>query len=567
MINNTYSEGINSYPYEDNTCSNDDRPTIIISGDKFLEEHVKQGVDALIKWNNPAKLFQMGGALVEIVQDVDSVYKIGIIKHASLKLRLAEAAEWVRMIPNPDYAKELKEKIKEAKESKNEKPPVIGEIEEPPYISQNAYPNKDIVEAIISTSSEWSGIPFLNGLINTPIPRKDGSIVTKYGYDEITGYYYTPGLKIIPIDDNELSQEFAKQAANYLMQELFSDFPLKDDASKANMLAALMTPILRPYTGLSPITAITKPEPGAGASLLIDLISLVSSGITTPVQDANIKNLDEIRKIYISALRAGYSIMNWDNLDQNAKFDSPVHASFLTSTRFQDRILGQSNMIALSNTLCSYLTGRNVKLAGDIPRRAVLIELLDIGIELIQNPKLRDFRHTDIKAWVLEHRDFLVYMILVMFRSWIIAGKPKSKTPLMGSFETWSEVIGGILEYAGVNGFLGNKQKLENEMNTERDEWLTFATAWNDNPLIKGNVFARILYDAIVNSPIMQDALPEELEKVMLTKDGKPNIKAFGNKIQTMKNVSLGDGLTIRISKDKKTKMALYCMEKKGGTL
>ena len=221
-------------------------PEILLSGDKRLEEHTRAGIDALIKQNHPFKIFQMSGKLVEIIQDNENIYKINKIKYNSLKLKLADAARWY-----------------------TEKTNAKGDTSE-----LDVYPNDPIVGAIYDTPEEWSGIPFLKGLINTPIPRKDGTIVIKHGYDRMTRFYFTPGLDISPIDDNDLSQEWAKPAANYLMENLFRDFPLKDDASKANTLAALMTPILRPFTGRPPLIVITKPSPGEGSSLLVDIIML-----------------------------------------------------------------------------------------------------------------------------------------------------------------------------------------------------------------------------------------------------------------------------------------------------
>ena len=46
-------------------------------------------------------------------------------------------------------------------------------------------------------------------------------------------------------------------------------------------------------------------------------------------------------------------------------------------------------------------------------------------------------------------------------RAWYVAGqsKPNKITPL-GSFETWSTAIGGILETAGIHSFLGNSADL-----------------------------------------------------------------------------------------------------------
>ena len=46
-----------------------------------------------------------------------------------------------------------------------------------------------------------------------------------------------------------------------------------------------------------------------------------------------------------------------------------------------------------------------------------------------------------------------MWAALTLIRAWIAAGRPKGKKTL-GKFEGWAEVMGGILQVAGVPGFL-----------------------------------------------------------------------------------------------------------------
>jgi hypothetical protein len=504
---------------------------INLSNNKFLDIHLAHAINALAYWNCRNKLFQIGNKIVEVGKD-GSTYKIIDIHHKYLKCILAETAYW----------------YKETKEMDDD-----GNPKKVP-----AYPNDAIVGGVLEASQRWKNVPYLKGLTNTPIPRPDGSIHIKHGYDKVTGYYFTPGLHIHELPD-DITKEWAEGAAASLTHELFSNFPLKDDASKANLLAALITAILRPICGISPLFVISKPSPGEGASLLVELISLVCTGNTAPVRDANSKDDEEWRKLLISLLRAGTIMVNLDNLHQNSKFETPVMASFLTSTKFSDRILGQSATIELYNTMVCFLTGRNVKLAGDIPRRTVLIELKEMDRYDIQHPEERKFLHQDIKRWVTEHRAELVETIFVMLKAWVVAGKPiPPNLPTIGSFETWATTIGGILDFAGVKGFLGNRQYIYEEMDTENDEWKCFAKAWNLFPALKDFVSARTLLEAIEKSKILQDAIPSELEKPVKDK----NTKAIGNILQSQKNVLFGDGLVIKTQRNSVSKSYEYKADK-----
>ena len=49
---------------------------------------------------------------------------------------------------------------------------------------------------------------------------------------------------------------------------------------------------------------------------------------------------------------------------------------------------------------------------------------------------------------------------------------------VMGSFEDWVRVMGGILDVAGIPGFLSNRQRMYIQINRESAEWLSFCNVW-----------------------------------------------------------------------------------------
>jgi len=505
------------------------KPRIVIcdvKGNMYLDQHVEEGLWALCAWNYPPKIFSKGGSLVTIEKDQEFGHKIDTVQKPYLKYLLSQTAEWVA-------EEESKNGIK--------------------YVSR--YPNDAIVAAILEANRDWMGIPELKGLTGTPIPREDGTI-NLHGYDEKTRYYFTPGLEVpdLPLHP---TQEDAVKAAQYLYEELFQDFPLKDDASGANMMAALITPVLRPlYDDITPLFVITKPEPGEGAGLLADVVSLISTGMIAPTQDANcfVKDNTETRKNLTSLLRAGSIITVLDNLDQNSTFDSPVMAMFLTAKRYQDRLLGHSITLNLTNNVCLFLTGRNVKIGGDIPRRTVLIEMESLGTELLHNPDKRNFKHPDLVKWIEENRTDLVVAIFTMIRAWAIAGKP-AKVPIIGRFEKWCLTIGGILEYAGINGFLGNQEIIWDEMDSERDEWHDFAQLLY---FIKKSehLSAKELLALIRGANNgLRDVLPVKMEESL-----KKGAQSLGKSLMSNRNVALG-GFVIKTAKNAHTNTSEYWID------
>jgi hypothetical protein len=60
--------------------------------------------------------------------------------------------------------------------------------------------------------------------------------------------------------------------------------------------------------------------------------------------------------------------------------------------------------------------------------------------------------------WVARKRSELVTAALTLVQAWIANGRPSGTTSL-GMFEGWSRTIGGILQVAGIGGFLANRNE------------------------------------------------------------------------------------------------------------
>jgi hypothetical protein len=121
-------------------------------------------------------------------------------------------------------------------------------------------------------------------------------------------------------------------------------------------------------------------------------------------------------------------------------------------------------------------TGNNLVTSNEIARRLIWIRL-DAKME---QPWKRDkFKHDPLMNWVNENRHELVGAFLTLIQHWVAEGRPKgSKT--LGSYESWAGITGGILEAAGVTGFLGNLDKLYDRADAEAREWKDFIALWDE---------------------------------------------------------------------------------------
>ena len=68
------------------------------------------------------------------------------------------------------------------------------------------------------------------------------------------------------------------------------------------------------------------------------------------------------------------------------------------------------------------------------------------------------FKHPKLLQWIRANRGQLVWSLLILVQHWIAEGQPRG-TEVMGSFEEWIGVVGGILGAAGIDGLLANQQE------------------------------------------------------------------------------------------------------------
>ena len=162
----------------------------------------------------------------------------------------------------------------------------------------------------------------------------------------------------------------------------------------------------------------------------------------------------------------------------------------MTAPFWEDRILGQSEMARLPIRCLWIATGNNPEFSNEMARRLVRIRL-DAHTE---RPWQRgDFRHPDLMTWVRANRPRLVAACLTLCQAWIAAGKPRGSRSI-GSFEAWAHVVGGVLEVAGIPGFLGNLEEMMEASDSEGAAWSSFVAAWWDR-FGTAEVTAAELYD------------------------------------------------------------------------
>jgi hypothetical protein len=204
---------------------------------------------------------------------------------------------------------------------------------------------------------------------------------------------------------------------------------------------------------------------------MVDAIATILTGVGASVMTEG-RDDDEWRKRLTAKLRQMPTLVLIDNLRHT--LDSGALAAVLTAPFWEDRILGISEMARLPIRCLWIATGNNPECSNEMARRLVRIRM-DAGVD--QPWRGRTFRHPDLMGWVRANRGRLVAACLTLCRAWIAAGRPRGVRSI-GGFEAWAQVMGGVLDVAGVAGFLGNLDEMLAAADAEGAMWHGFVAAW-----------------------------------------------------------------------------------------
>jgi len=485
-----------------------------------LHEISEDAMAAIVAANNPPKVFKRAGCLQRLKEVNDKRYALDSLDEKSLRGIMSRTARYV--------------KITEDSEVDTKAP-------------------SDVARDILSMEG-WPGLPSIAAIIEAPVIRSDGTILADEGYDEVSKLYYipAPGL-LMPEVPEEPAKEESEEAAKWILDEVLVDFPFVDEASKANALAAMLTPLIRPaISGVVPMALIDKPQAGTGASLLMEVIAIIATGkpaemISQPETE------DEWRKSITSNLMAGNTLMCFDNVDRRLKASTLSRA--LTSQEWRDRILGQSEVTTMPNRATWMVTGNNLLLGGDVARRSYWIRM-----DAKQSqPWTRDtFKHEDLTQWVKEHRGEILAKLLIMIRAWFAAGcpKPKQKLPVIGGFQQWTKTVGSIMAFAEVQKFLGNLSDLYDQADTEAKEWQTLFQVWHE---VWGDKFLTVadILVAFREGKSFQEVLPHDVDAI-LTRGGKSASTSLGIILKKHDQVRYPCGLHLELGINNHSRQTIY---------
>jgi hypothetical protein len=506
----------------------DDRPTIIES----TEEH-KVNDEAVAALSRDSSIYQRAGLLVRVVEDASPAAKgvrrrfaprIEPLPQALLRERFTANARWVRLKQTP-------------------KGPAFCPGHPPGWCV-----------AAVHARSQWAGINYLEAVVDYPVLRPDGTVLSKPGYDRDTGLLYRRRGKAIELLDSP-SKEDAIRARDELL-EIVGDFPFAAEAHKAAWLAAQLTPLARfSFAGPAPLFLCEANVPGAGKGLALDCIAIVTTGerftIGTYTDDD-----EELRKRITSLALGGERLVLFDNLIGsfgNATLDAAV-----TGTAWEDRILTTNKVARLPLSITWYATGNNVAIRRDISRRICHIRLESPQ----ERPEERTgFKHPNLIQYVRRRRPKLLAAALTILRGYCVAGRPDMQLSAWGSFEDWSSLVRSAVVWVGMPDPGETRLLLRQSADTATESMALLLAGWEKmDPKRRGLTAAEVIHRLFGED--QRFVVPEHYRDMRAAIEsllGKGDTRGLGYKLREYQRRPIGGRYIDRAGeKDHSIRWAVY---------
>jgi hypothetical protein len=400
---------------------------------------IAQGWNALVKANDPPRFFNFAAGIpVRIAPSVkpsdDGCLVTQDLTEKTIRYELAHSAEWL----------------------KDSAPTLVPRDIAAGCLAAPTYP-----------------LPPLRRIVRIPIFTKN-KLLIKPGYDPDSQLYLAAQFDLPYTVDNKPSRETIKKATD-ILSDLLVDFPFSDVGSKANAIAAMIEPFAREQIdGCTPIYQVGADKGGTGKGLL-DRVILTPAFGTRWISITAPKDERDWRNELTSKLRETPEAIVIDNV---SKFlDSPSLASAVTKEFWDNRELGVTRQLTLEIRCSWHILANNLDMTDELTRRCVRIQLH----RDMDHPELLDISelaHPNVLSYAVKQRPAIIWAILTLISAWIAANRPKPSCSYLGSFESWRDVIGGILQVAGIDGFLTEIKKHAADADPETERWRALVEKW-----------------------------------------------------------------------------------------
>ena len=419
-------------------AGDDGRRVVVIRGD--IEDRKRTVLAALAETNDPPWLFQSANGLVDVHGEPGQA-RIRLLGERELRAQTTDRLRFVA-----------------------EKQGKGGSITQ--VLTDLSL---DVYRHILAQPT-WD-LPRLDTVLRNPAFAPDGSLIDRDGYYPDLATWTDLGGFVVPAVPENPTQGDLDRARSLLIHEMLGDFPFADQGSLAHAVALALLPFVRPMiAGCTPLHLVSAPTTRTGKSLLANSLCIVATGAEPEIM-TECRWEEDWKKEILAALLASPTAVMIDNLE--SRLSAAVLNTVLTCRTWTGRLLGLSRNARVSTDAVWVATGNNPALSDEIAGKTIEIRL-DARVD---RPEERTgFRH-ELPDWALEARGELAWACLVLIQHWIALGQPAGPYTL-GSYARWAATLGGILDAAGIEGLLSNRDGTRRNADADTGEWLAFVEVW-----------------------------------------------------------------------------------------
>jgi hypothetical protein len=346
------------------------------------------------------------------------------------------------------------------------------------------------------------------------------------GYDPVSQYFFAIPERV----RNELSgiQDAAPtteqiSCALEILDDFLCDFVFATRSAKLSALAFMLTMLCREIIeGYVPMMEVRAPESQSGKSLLVKMMIWAITGEEPRFHSPNFRNIEEFEKELFSLLLQGRNYIFLD--DVQGTVQSSFLDAALTGKYISKRILGVSASATVYTGMPFVFTANNPTISKDLVNRIYLLDIL-------KPHENKEFRHKLPEKDAYEMGPQIIKALFILYNNW---DKNYKREPYRGKrvagFAEWSNVIGGILQAVGLEGFLDDTLLQIKEIDPRTEQAAYMARLWHEK-YANMWVFVKDTFDfAIEAGYVKEKDTPQE------------KIQTIANKLKKLYRVKLPGG-------------------------
>lgn len=282
--------------------------------------------------------------------------------------------------------------------------------------------------------------------IQIPVLHRKKLTFPKKGYDVRFGSW-------LPFNAPQIQRGvYTLEEAKKIIESIFEEFCFESEQDRIHAIAAFITPFMRglfpKFSTRTPVFVYMANRERAGkdycagcSGILYEGTNIEEPAISNDEKYSN--NNEEVKKKLMACLLQGKK--RFHSANNKGLLNNTAFEGITTSEDWNDRILGKSSNITLSNEMDFSISGNlGIRLTPDLSNRSRTINLHlvdeDANARVFNNPRLHE--------WVFDNRGMIISALYTLVENWVENGMKPGSLPFT-SFPEWARVVGGIMEAAG----------------------------------------------------------------------------------------------------------------------